>query len=161
MIVIIRSKLVQLVRHVIYQRDFLCDDLLLLYLFFSLCRSHGSFSVSSSRPTLPSTRRKCLSFFQVCVFTSNWLDCVSVIPYHYTSSLTILLFWTSYWMVEWFICCVFWRFCVICDVTIYLIDHLYRPRQLCYLVYPRKARDMLFLEAVVEGPVRIGWHLPM
>lgn len=50
------------------------------FLFF-LCRSHGSFSVSSSRPTLSSTRGKCHSFFKVRVFTPNWR--VSLFLHHY------------------------------------------------------------------------------
>lgn len=53
----------------------------LISLLLFLCRSHGSFSASSSRPTLSSTRGKCHSFFKVRVFTPNWR--VSLILRHY------------------------------------------------------------------------------
>lgn len=71
-----------------------------LTLYFSPHRSPGSFSASSSRPTLSSTRRKCLPCFKVGVFITDGPDGIGIysVSLHFISctliffpSLSILL----------------------------------------------------------------------
>lgn len=56
------------------------------FAFFSPYRSPGSFSASSLRPTLSSTRRKCLPCFKVGVFTADGPYCIVI----YSVSLRLI-----------------------------------------------------------------------